>query len=319
MKTSTANALLLLAGAIWGMGFIAQQTAMRDMGPMLFVACRFLLAAAVVAPFALRELARRDKHADLRAAFKSFILLGCVFFLGMALQQIGLLGTTVTNAGFLTTLYVVLVPLIMLTVFREQPPVFVWPAMVVSVIGIYCLNGGRIDQIVWGDWYILAGAVVWAVHVILVSRFAKQSALPIVMTCTTFAVSGLLGLLAHVFATLFDIAGQEFRWSMILAALPEILYAGIFSGGVAFTLQAIGQRYTRPSIAAILMSSESLFAAVFGAFFLGERLGALGYVGCALILAAIVAVEALQSRRDEKAPLQDSIQLDTDTDTDTEV
>lgn len=314
MPTTVANLLLLLAGAIWGLGFIAQKTAMDDMGPLLFIGGRFSLAGIALLPFAFIEQRRAGRVAAQKMGDKStcfgsrliedrllprFMLLGTVFFLGMMLQQIGLQTTTVTNSGFLTTLYVLLVPLIVWIVLGQQQPPVVWMAATVSVLGVYCLSVGGLEQFSWGDGLVLAGALMWAIHVILVSSFGQHSAAPFTMACTQFCTCAVLGVGSHGLSSLVGWAAWPSGAAAWWNAAPEILYAGLFSGGLAFTLQAIGQRYTTPSVAAILMASESLFAAALGAVLLGERLNPLGYVGCGLILMSIISVEWLQAKQAE--------------------
>ena len=294
MSSRTANLLLLLAGAIWGLGFIAQRTAMEDLDPIYFIACRFLLGALAIAPFAFREWIRRKPKLPSQSLYR-FVLLGAVFFLGMALQQWGLQFTTVTNAGFLTTTYVILVPIIALACFRIVPPWFIWPTSICTILGVYLLGQGSINAFATGDLFILAGAAVWAVHVILVSRFAQQYSAPLTMSCVQFFTCSCIAFCAQAIFGEQSVSDVQ----LLIPALPEIIYTGVFSGGLAFTLQAIGQRYTRPSIAAILMSSESLFAAVLGATLLGERLHSVGYAGCILIVLSIVLVEWLQGREQE--------------------
>ncbi len=285
-----ANLLLLLAGATWGMGFVAQQTAMKDMGPFLFIGFRFLLAGLVVLPFAIREFQKIDDGLSWLQLLK-LIPVGIVFFLAMALQQVGLIATTVTNAGFLTALYVVFVPLILLLVLREAQALIIWPASIVAIVGIYLLSGGNIVRFNWGDWLVIICAIFWALHVILVGKIVVSSGTPVIMATLQFFICGLLGFVGHILAPYLGIFEPDASIAVIKAASPEILYAGILAGGFAFTLQAIGQQYTSQAAAAILLSSESLFAALFGAWILGERLGYLGYIGCALIFAALLMVE----------------------------
>jgi drug/metabolite transporter (DMT)-like permease len=148
------------------------------------------------------------------------------------------------------------------------------------------LSGGGISQLKTGDWLTVLCAAIWAIQVVLIARYATSTGRPIALAVSQFAVCSLFGLVGAAAYEPIDIAA-------IGRALPEILYSGIFSGGIAFTLQAVGQRYTSSSQAAIFLSSEAVFAAIFGAWFLGERIGAMGYAGCALIFAAIIAVEAL--------------------------
>ncbi len=293
MKPSLANCILLLAGAIWGLGFIAQQTAMDDVDPMLFIGLRFTLAGFAVLPLALRELGRTPRNGT-RSELTHYAGLGTVFFAGMALQQIGLMGTTVTNAGFLTTLYVVIVPLLSLLVLRQSQSATIWISAVTSLAGVYLLSQGGIGDFAWGDRWILACALVWAIHVLLTGVIARRSCRPIGMACTQFFVCGMLGIAGFVISWFFASHTHAISWLALQSAAPEIIYAGIFSGGLAFTLQVIGQKYTSASVAAILMASESLFAALLGAWLLDERLRPEGYLGCFLIFAAILAVQARQ-------------------------
>ncbi|MEM9331898.1 MAG: DMT family transporter [Pseudomonadota bacterium] len=299
MSRTTANFLLLAAGAIWGMGFIAQQTAMDDIGPLLFISLRFLLAGCVVLPFALAELKRQNRPGYMRAVSentKGFFLVGFAFFLGMTFQQVGLIETSVTNAGFLTALYVIMVPLLMIGVFRVSQPLIIWPAAMLSMIGIYLLSGGDLLSLNWGDLVVIVSALFWAVHVVLTGRVGQSSGLPVTMATTQFFVTSAIAcILFFVLASLG--IGEAFpTWTQLIGAMPEILYAGTIAGGLGFTLQAIGQRYTSESAAAVLISTESLFAALFGALFLGERLQSIGYVGCAMIFAAILIVELMPKK-----------------------
>lgn len=290
MSSRYANLLLLLAGAVWGMGFVAQETAMQDMGPMLFVGLRFLLAGAVVLPFAFYEQRSRGS----RFSVQNLMMIapvGVVFFIAISTQQVGLIATSVTNAGFLTALYVVFVPIILLVVLRERQVFIVWPASLIALTGIFLLSGSNLSLLNWGDWLVIVSACFWAGHVILVGKISTKSGMPVTLAATQFLICGVLGLVGHWLAPFVNIVEPDISWTIILAALPEILYASIFAGAFAFTLQAYGQQYTSEAAAAILLSSEALFAALFGALFLGERLSMLGYFGCALIFTALLLVE----------------------------
>ncbi len=290
MSSRLANMLLLLAGAVWGMGFVAQETAMQDMGPMLFVGVRFLLAALVVLPFALREQFRLRGRFSV-GRFLEIIPVGMVFFTAMATQQTALLATSVTNAGFLTALYVVLVPFILFFVLREPQPPIIWPAAFIAIAGIYLLGGGNLSTLTWGDWLVVVSACFWAVHVILVGKVGVRTGMPVTLAAIQFFICGLLGLAGHWLSFRIGLPEPLASWENIGAALPEILYAALFAGGLAFTLQAIAQRHTSEAAAAILLSSEALFAALFGALLLGERLSFTGYLGCVLIFLSLLMVE----------------------------
>lgn len=285
MTRARANLLLLLAGAIWGMGFVAQTTAMEAIGPMLFIGLRFIAATLAMLPFAWREAARTERPLA-RADWSIFVFVGVLMFAGMTAQQLGLLTTSVTNSGFLTGLYVVLTPILLVLLFRQWPHWIVWPASFACVIGIFLLSGGRLAALVIGDWLTILAAAMFALQVIFIGRSAVHTGRPVTLAVTQFAVCAMLGLSAALVLEPIDPAA-------IRQALPEILYAGIFSGGIAFTLQAVAQRHTTAAQAAIFLASEAVFAAAFGAIFLGERLAGIAFAGCALIFLAIVAVEAV--------------------------
>lgn len=290
MSSRLANLLLLFAGAIWGMGFIAQHTAMQSMGPMAFVGLRFLLAGISVAPLAWVEL-KHSKTGFIRRHLMGFVLVGSLFFLAMGLQQIGLLETTVTNAGFLTALYVVLVPIVLIVFMRKRQPAIVWPASLTAIAGIYLLGGGELSGLTRGDWFIVACALFTALHVIYTERVGRESTLPVCMATGQFFICGLAGLAAHYLSGWTAYPEVPLSVDAVRGALMELIYAGIFSGGIAFTLQAVGQRYTHAAMAAVLLSSESLFAAKLGAIILADRLSWSGYMGCGLIFVAILVVQ----------------------------
>ncbi len=292
MTQTRANLLLLFAGLIWGLGFVAQSTAMENIGPLTFIGLRFIVATAAVLPFALRETARATKPLA-SSDYKAFAILGSMLFSGMVLQQTGLLTTSVTNAGFLTGLYVVLVPLLGVLLFSQWPHPVVWVSAVFSLTGIFLLSGGSLDGFSQGDWLIIAGAVFWALQGLFIARYALRIGRPITMACIQFAVVAVAGLAAAL-------TFEQIEWHAIQAAAPEILFTGMFSSGVAFTLQAIGTRYTSAPQAAIFLSSEALFAALFGAILLGERLPVIGLAGCALIFLSMLMVEIVPRLRLKK-------------------
>lgn len=290
MSPKTANLLLLLAGAVWGMGFVAQVGAMEDIGPMLFMTLRFFIAGLCVLPFAIGELNKANRKFEI-SLVRQFLPVAAIFFTAMAAQQVGLLATSVTNAGFLTALYVVLVPLILLIVFRERQVWIIWPAALIALVGIFLLSGGEVTALTWGDWLVMGGAVFAALHVIYIGRIGIASGLPVTMATTQFFLSSAFAAIGYFITPHLGIFEPAANLTIIKNALPEILYAAVFAGALAFTLMAVGQRYTSAATAAILLASESLFAALFGAILLSERLSLLGYFGCAMIFASLVIVE----------------------------
>ncbi|WP_193176450.1 DMT family transporter [Oricola nitratireducens] len=293
MNRASANLLLLTTGAIWGGGFVAQSTAMASIGPVFFTGLRFLAAALAVLPFALWEARNaRAPLAPTPAQWKRFTLLGSLLFASLATQQIGLLTTSVTNSGFLTGLYVVITPVVGIVLWRVWPHPVIWPAALLSLAGIFLLSGGTLTGLTAGDWWTILCAAIWACHVQFLGRFIAD-ARPLQLAFSQFIVCGLVGL---SLAPLVEPVG----WHMVTGAASEILFAGVFSGGVAFTIQAIAQRHTTAPQAAIFMSSEALFAAFFGALLLGDRIGATGLAGCALIFCAMLAVELVPMMRERR-------------------
>lgn len=299
MTRVQANTLLLLAGAIWGAGFIAQSTAMETLGPIWFIGLRFAVATLVALPFALWE----KSHADgpIRPNdIGGFILTGLALFAAAAFQQVGLLTTTVTNSGFLTGLYVVFTPILTVLVLRRRPHWVIWPAALLASFGIFLLSGGTFSALTLGDMLTIVCAVLWSVQMICVGVFSGRSSRPIALSLIQFSVCAVLGCAAGLLFEPISLAA-------IKGALPEILYAGFFSSGLAFIFQNVAQRYTTAPQAAIFLSSEALFAALFGVLLLGETISPAGYVGCAIIFVAMLAVEllpALLRDRREGTPVE---------------
>lgn len=286
MSRLQANLVLLLTGAIWGGGFVVQANAMADIGPLLFTGLRFLAATVAMLPFAVWE-GRREGATRLRPAdWRAFAVIGALLLTGSIAQQYGLLTTSVTNSGFLTGLYVVMVPLFGVALFRQWPHPVVWPCAFLALFGIFLLSGGALGTLTVGDWLTIVCAVFWAFQLIMIARHAAGTGRPITLAVTQFAVCGVVGTTLGLVLEPIDLDG-------LTRALPLIFYAGVISGGIAFTLQAIAQRHTTAAQAAIFLSSEAVFAGLAGAVFLGERLPPAGLAGCALILAAIVCVEAI--------------------------
>ncbi len=285
MTRIQANLLLLLAAAIWGGGFVAQSTAMKAIGPFWFIGLRFVIAAVAVLPFMLFE-ARKTRVKTAPRHLKLYLLTGLALFGGAATQQIGLQTTTVTNSSFITGLYVVIVPLIAVVFLRRSPHWVIWPGAIMAVSGIYMLSGGQLSALTTGDLLTVVCAVFWAGQITLAGITVSETGRPLALSTAQFAVTGACALAVAVVV-------EPISWAAVWAAAPEILYVGIFSSGVAFSLQVIGQRYTTSSQAAIFLSSEALFGASLGALLLGETMPPLGYAGCALMFTAMLLVEVV--------------------------
>jgi len=283
MTRIQANLILLLTAAIWGAAFVSQNLAMQSIGPYWFVGLRFLIGFVVVLPFAVRENGRATATLTKRDLI-AFCVIGLALLGGAVTQQIGMLTTTVTNASFLTGLYVIIVPMLSVLFLRRIPHWIIWPAALMALAGIYYLSGGQLSSLKAGDFWVIACAVFFGTQVLLVGVFVSDSARPLTLSAVQFLVCGLGALVIAA-------ALEPVSWSGIMAAAPEILYAGVISSGVAYTLQVVGQRWTTAPQAAIFLASESLFGALFGALLLGERITLVGYIGCALIFVSMILVE----------------------------
>jgi drug/metabolite transporter (DMT)-like permease len=271
-----ADLLLLLAATIWGFAFVAQRLGMDFVGPLTFNAARFAIGAVVLAPLVR---ARASAAAPWRDDLPRGLALGAVLFCGAYLQQRGLVSTTAGNAGFITGLYVILVPILGLVV-GQRTRAATWLGAALAVVGLFLLAVTEGFTIAAGDLLVLVGAVFWAVHVLLIGRFSPRTE-PVRLAALQFAVCGMLSLAG---ALVFE----EVAWTGIRGAAGPILYAGLLSTGIAYTLQVVAQQKAPPSHAAIILSLEAVFALVGGVVILGESLGARGLAGCAVMLAGMI-------------------------------
>ena len=288
MTRIQANLLLLLVALVWGSAFVAQAHAKEGVEPFTFTGIRFLLGVCVIAPLAWRDyraLARRGVRPARRDAL-GVAVLGVLLTLGAVFQQIGITGTTVTNAGFLTALYVPLVPLLAWMALREYPHWSVWPASAGCLFGTWLLSGAEWAAIGTGDLWVIASSVFWALHVLLVGRVADRLAAPFLVAAGQFLVCGVASLAWGALTETITLAG-------IRQATWPILYTGILSVGFAYTGQVVGQRYAEAADAAIILSAETVFAALFGFLLMGDRLAPAGIAGCALIFVCILSVQML--------------------------
>jgi drug/metabolite transporter (DMT)-like permease len=292
MNRLQANLLLTLAAIIWGSSFVVQQIGTGELGTIMFTGARFLVGALVVLPFAIKQFLRVDKHERKfeSSDWQGMLVTGCVLFIAAALQQHGILRTTVTNSGFLTALYVPLVPVLGFVVLKRKVHFVIWPASICCFIGTYILSGAQQVDLVAGDLWVISSTLFWATHVTLVGIMASRTRAPLVVAVVQFLVSGCLGCILGFIV-------ESPSLSQIIGAGWGICYIGFFSVGMAFTLQVVGQRFTPAADAAIILSSETVFAALGGMIFLGERLSLLQLSGGLLIFVSILAVELLPMTR----------------------
>lgn len=286
MNRLRGDLMLLTAALIWGTAFVAQKTGNGLIGPLGFVAGRFVLSTLLLAPFALRE-ARVAPEPATRQHWLLAVTVGFCLASGSIIQQVGLKTTSVTNAGFITSLYIAFVPFVAWAVVRTRVRPAVLAACAVSLFGAWLLaNHGEAARLQVGDLLILGGAVIYAAHIVMVSIFMRQAHRPFLLSFMQNAVTTTV---AWIAVLLFEPVTS----ASLKAAFPAIAYAGLISGGIGYTLQIVGQRHTPAAEAALIMSLESVFAAVAAAILLGERVPLLGAVGCALILLGVVMVELL--------------------------
>ena len=292
MTRTQANLLLTLTAMIWGSSFVVQQIGTGELGTISFTGSRFLVGAMLVLPFAIRQWRQVEKKTRKIQSIDwvGILLTGCVLLTAAVLQQHGILRTSVTNSGFLTALYVPLVPLLGFIVLKRKVHFAIWPASICCFVGTYILSGAQHVALAVGDLWVISSTIFWATHVMLVGIMATRTGAPLVVAAGQFLVCGMGGLSLG-----FLIESPTVL--QIVGALGGILYVGVFSVGMAFTLQVVGQRFTPAADAAIILSSETVFAALGGMVFLGERLTLLQLSGGGLILMSILAVELIPLTR----------------------
>lgn len=293
VKHLRGSLLLLTAAVIWGTAFVAQSEGMNYVEPFTYNAIRTLLGGIVLIPviagfrLAGRKSAAKPPGANRKATVLGGICCGTVLFIASSLQQCGIALTTAGKAGFITALYVVIVPL--LAVFlHKKPPKAIWLCVLAAVAGfrLLCVHGGfAVNR---GDLLMLGCALFFAVHIMTVDHFCEKQADGMQMACIQFFTAGIL---MTAVMLLFEHPSAE----NILAAKGTILYAGIMSSGVAYTFQILGQRETPPTLATLLMSLESVFAALSGWLLLHEHLSGTELTGCGLVFAAVIAAQLLTS------------------------
>jgi len=282
MSRFQADILLLFTAFIWGVAFLFQKSATAHVGPLTFLALRGLIAFLALAALALRE-GRRASSPARSDFYLTCVAGGVAFLIAGWLQQAGLETASVTNTGFLTALYVVLTPLIVLCWSGKMPNPLVWPAVGMSALGTWLLGGGGLSAFSLGDIMVAISAFFWAVQVVITAA-ATRYRRPIGFTALQFGIVALLAALAAL-------ALEPLSLAALRAAAVDIAFVGLFSSALTFTLLTIAMQHTPPSEAAIIVGTETLFAATAAYLLLGERLSALGWVGAALILGASLMVQ----------------------------
>ncbi|WP_027185011.1 DMT family transporter [Desulfovibrio inopinatus] len=289
-----ADILLFITAAIWGVAFVAQRVGMDNVGPFTFNGVRFALGGLVLLPLALKRSNLPPLPHTLEkkriSLWLASILAGVFLFGGASLQQVGLLYTTAGKAGFITGLYVVLVPIGAFIFSKAKPGPGAVAGAGLAALGLYFLSMNESFSLAFGDLLELMCAVLFAGHVLIIGRLAPMVD-PLRLAVGQYMVCALLNLL--VAGCVEPLASQD-----ILAAAIPIAYGGIMSVGIAYTLQVVAQQHAKESHAAIILSLESVFAALAGAIILHESLGLRELLGCSLMFAGFL-VSQLWIKRNE--------------------
>lgn len=277
-----ANLMLLVTAAIWGFAFVAQRVAMDHMGPFSFNGVRFLLGAVSLLP--LIWIFSRKRAVATTSAAKTSIWLaggvaGTILFIAAALQQVGLLYTTAAKAGFITGLYMILVPFLGLFL-RHVTGLNAWLGAGIALVGLYLLSINADFTMSKGDFLMFVGAIFWACHILWID-FIGRRVNALQLSAVQFLFCGLLSLLVAFWQETPSLAS-------VLLAWESVLFASFISVGVAYTLQVVAQKKAKPTHAAIIMSMEAVFAAVGGVVFLSESLPLRGWIGCALMMTGML-------------------------------
>jgi drug/metabolite transporter (DMT)-like permease len=287
MKRWHADLILLIVAMIWGSAFAVQRVAGRSMDPFTFNGLRFMLGGLLILPFT--RLFGKTKVPNQRQTSKEsnpwliyVPLAGLLLFAAGGLQQAGLETTTAGNAGFITSLYVVIVPLLLALIWKQRVRWSAWMAAILAVLGSLLLSTGGVMRLASGDALELIGAVLWALHVILVGR-AMQRLDVLTFAAGQYLVAGALNLGVSLLT--------RQSWAGLVDAWWTVVYIGLLSTAIGYTLQVYGQRTAPPTDAAILLSMESVFAAFTGYIFLEEGLQPVQILGCGLILGAILLAQ----------------------------
>jgi len=300
LQVFKGNLFLFLAALAWGTTFVAQKTAMENMGPFLYSGLRFLLGSLFLLPMALYRIRgnrashwQREKLGRWLPVWGS-CLTGTLICLGINLQQIGLVYTTAGNAGFITGLYVVIVPFLGV-LFGFPIGLGVWLGAPLAAAGLYLLSATGGITLAPGDAWVLASAFVWAVQVLTLGMLSPKTD-SVVLAFGQSLVCAVLSLALAFFV-------EDIHSAALLSSWFEIAYGGIISVGIGFTLQVIGQKYSPPSHAAIIMQFEAVFAAVAGWVFLNEIMTSRTLAGAGLMLLGMLIVQMLPSWKSLKPSL----------------
>nr|CAA6829270.1 MAG: Permease of the drug/metabolite transporter (DMT) superfamily [uncultured Thiotrichaceae bacterium] len=289
LRLSPSHLILLVVAVIWGGGFVAQKSGLDNLGPYSFNTARFILATLSLVPvwfYMRRGLLSEERSNDRRCFWVGGVVAGVLLTAGLSMQQVGLQYTTAGNAGFITGMYIVIVPVLGLLFFKQKTRWVTWAGIVLAVLGLYQLSvapGSSIFSMNYGDGLQLIGALFWALHVLTLGWLARRVNDLVGLSAVQFAVCAVAS-----YILMLSFEEQVVQWDDFSAELVPLLYSGVMASGVAFTLQIIGQRGVASEIAALILSFEAVFALLTGILFLGESFGARELVGCGLMMSGIL-------------------------------
>jgi drug/metabolite transporter (DMT)-like permease len=285
----TAIIMLWITAAIWGFAFVAQRAGMEFIGPFTFNGIRFLLGGISLLPLMIWKKTRQENPGrKSKNIIKGGLIAGLVLFIGASLQQAGMVYTEAGKAGFITGFYVILVPIIGIFIGQHITKLL-WAGAFIALSGLYLLTITGPFVLQKGDLLILLGAFFWAIHMQVINKLvATHSALP--LSAFQFIVCGILSLGAGFMLETVSIHS-------IIQAVAPLLYGGLMSVGIAYTLQVVAQQHVHPAYASIILSFETVFAVIGGWLLLNEMLSLRNLAGCLLMLAGIVIVQVWGSRK----------------------
>ena len=289
MSKSMSLLSALLCTFIWGTTFIAQDTGMDKIGPLTFNAVRFFVGFLSIIPFALlfeKNKIREEINNNKRLFFRLLFWISLFLFLGTYLQQAALLYTDVANAAFFTIFYVPMVPIILFFIYSKSIHWSIWPSVVFCIAGVYLLSDFSDATIRLGDSLVILCAFFWSLHIIFIGNFIKNFNLPLF-----FGAMQALGV--SLFSIVFALLFETIAIANMLNESVSIIYAGVLSGGIAFTLQIYAQKNISPAPAAIVFSLEGVFATISAWIILNQILGLDNIIGCTLILFGVLFSQLL--------------------------
>lgn len=291
-KKMQSNILLLITAFIWGSAFVAQKSGMEYIEPFTFNGIRTFIGGLVLIPVILimnrgkaaeETLSQGEKKQQNKLLVIGGVCCGTVLFIASSLQQFGVMYTTAGKAGFITTLYVVMVPIISILIGKKIRPIM-WLCVIMGAVGLYllCMTDASF-KLTFGDTLVLLCAVAFSVHIMVVDHFSPKMD-GVKLSCIQFITAGTLGLVGMI---IFENPNLD----AILQCWLPILYAGVLSSGVGYTLQVVAQKHAEPTVASLLMSLESVFAVIAGAILLHEVMSPRELFGCVVIFAAVIIAQ----------------------------